>query len=198
MKVNVIRAEDPDMVMKMSLNGFHDQNTLDFFKSQYNNLMDRMEPHAVQFVNTVKNVYNYITNNNVIDSAKRLLTRVDNTITNDRIIQYVNPVNIHDPGMTMRRYIMALPELYDTYNKNLCSGYEDEWERPEPDTKSIWRDDYLHVIDGEVGDEFTIFYEDENPLSTRERFMVSDAWDTVKVLMANGIDPTNFDEEGEL
>lgn len=198
MKVNVIRADNPDVVMKMSLNGFQDQNTVDFFRNQYQGFMERLGPHAEQFVNNVKSVYNYITDNAVVNAAKRALTRVDNVAMNDRLIQYVNSETIHNPGLTMRRHVMALPELYDMYNNNLCAGYDDEWENRDQGIKPEWRRDYLNVIDGEVGDEYTIFAESDNPLSTRERFIIKNAWDTAKELMAVGIDPTNYNTDGEL
>ena len=196
MKVNVIRADNPDMVMKMSLGGFHNDSTINYFRENYNNFTERLGERANAFVNTVKNVYSYVSNVNVIDSAKRALTRVDSVI-NDKIIYPVNHENIFRPGLVMRRYIMAKPKLYRRYSDNLCSGYEDEWENHEQEYKPEWRDDYLKSIDGVVGDEKTIFITEENHLSSRERFVIQNAWDTVSNLIACGIDPTDF-EKGEI
>jgi len=196
MRVNVIRTESPDMVMKMSLNGFQDSNTMNYFKDNYNNFMNRAGGHADAFVNSVKNVYNYITNTDIIESAKRVLTRAD-SVLNDRHIYPVNHETIHRPGLLMRRYVMAQPVIYRKYSNNLCSGYEDEWENTEQELPAKWRDDYLHVIDGIVGDESTMFLTEENPLSPRERVIVHDAWDTITTSIACGIDPTDF-EKGEI
>ena len=198
MKVNVIRASNPDMVMRMSLGGVQDQNTMNYFSNQYSNFMDRVGEHATTFTNSVKNIFNYITNNSVLDDAKRALTKADSVNTDDRIVQYLNQDTLHNPGLTMRRYVMASPEIYNKYEKNLCSGYEDEWQHNEKGVKANLRDDYLHVIDGEVGDEFTTFYESDNPLSTRDRFMIRNAWDLANQMIAVGCDPTNFDTDGEL
>ena len=196
MKVNVIRTDNPDMVMKMSLGGFHNEDTVNYFRENYNNFTNRMGNHVNTFVSAVKNVYNYVSNVNVIDSAKRALTRVDSVI-NDKILYHINRDDIHRPGLVMRRYIMAKPKLYDKYNNNLCSGYDDEWENFEQDVKPVWRDDYLCAVDGVLGDESTTFMTEENHLSTRDRFIIQNAWDTVSDLIANGIDPTDF-EKGEI
>jgi len=196
MKVNVIRTDNPDMVMKMSLGGFHNEDTVNYFKDNYNNFAKRVGDGASAFVNTVKNVYNYVSNVSVIDSAKRALTRVDSVI-NDKIIYPVNHDNIHRPGLVMRKYIMAEPTLYKKYDNNLCSGYEDEWENQDQEYKPEWRDDYLKSIDGVIGDDKTIFMTEENHLSSRERFIIQNAWDTVSDLIACGVDPTDF-EKGEI
>jgi len=196
MKVNVIRADNPDIVMKMSLSGFKDEQTNNYFKDNYNRFVNRMGDHADTFVTAVKNVYSYVTNSNVLDSAKRALTRVDGTL-NDKLIYHLDNETIHKPGLIMRKYVMANPILYEKFNNNLCSGYEDEWENTEQELSPVLRDDYIRVMDGYVGDESTIMMVDDNPLSTRERFMVHNAWDTVSDLIACGIDPTDFDK-GEI
>jgi hypothetical protein len=196
MKVNVIRASNPDMVMKMSLGGFQTEEATNYFRQNYDNFISRVGTTTNTFVNAVKNVYNYVTNTDVINSAKHILTRVD-TVANDRVIYPVDIKTIHRPGLVMRRYIMANPILYTKYENDLCSGYEDEWNNNERDVRPEWRDDYLRVMDGVLGDEKTIFMTEENPLSSRERFIVQNAWDTVTDLIASGIDPTDFNE-GEI
>ena len=196
MKVNVIRSSNPDMVMKMSLGGFQSESDMNYFRSNYENFVNRVGATTNAFVNTVKKVYSYVTNNDLIENAKRVLTRVD-SVANDRIIYPINLNNIHRPGLVMRRYIMAQPVIYEKYQHDLCSGYEDEWQHTEMDIKPTLRDDYLKAMDGVLGDEKTIFMTEENNLSTRERFIIQNAWDTVTDLIASGVDPTDF-EGGEL
>jgi len=152
--------------------------------------MSSMKNHADGFVNAVSNIYHYFTNNDIIDKAKRALTSNENMIE-DKYVHFVNNVTVYQPGMTMRRYMMAEPKVYDMYTNNLCSGYNDEFVNEEQDLKPTLRDDYLHVMDGYVNDKYTMFYDDENPLSIRDRFIVQDAWDTMRELMSYGYDPTS-------
>ena len=198
MKVNVIRTGDVDSVFRLSLNGEHDDRTRAFFADNYKRFVDRAGDARDQFTAVVKNVYNYVTNVNVLDRAKRALTNVNIVTIDDKSIHYVDNRTIHNPGAVMKRYVMALPVLYNRFEKNLCSGYEDEWVNNEAGVKAELRKDYLRVIDGEVGDKSTIFYESDNPLSTRDRFIIRETWDLANHLIANGIDPTDFDEEGEI
>jgi len=196
MKVNVIRTSDPDAVMRMSIGGMRDERSSNYFRENYERFVSRMGNHADTFVNAVKNAYEYVTNTDVLRRAKQALTRVDGAM-NDKFLYHVDMETIHRPGLLMRRYVMAEPVLYKKFENNLCSGYEDEWDNVEQDMKPKLRDDYLHVMDGYVGDESTLFYADENPLTTRERFIVHNAWDMVADLIASGVDPSDF-EKGEI
>ena len=198
MRANIIRTDDPETLMKLSLGTSRDPASQNYFKEQYNNFTNRVSEYSGSFFNTVKTIYNYVTDSNVINRAKRLLTSVNNSGIEDTLITYVNSTTIHNPGLTMRRYLMAKPDIYDKYSKNLCSGYNDEWVNEEVGMKPTLRDDYLNVIDGEVTDTHTTFYNDENPLNTRDRFIIKNAWDTMDELIATGIDPTNFEEDGEI
>jgi len=195
MQVNIIQTSDPDLAMRMSLGGVpNDQHTMSFFQQNYQNFMSSMKNHADGFVNAVSNIYHYFTNNDIIDKAKRALTSNENMIE-DKYVHFVNNVTVYQPGMTMRRYMMAEPKVYDMYTNNLCSGYNDEFVNEEQDLKPTLRDDYLHVMDGYVNDKYTMFYDDENPLSIRDRFIVQDAWDTMRELMSYGYDPTSPEQD---
>ena len=87
MKVNVIRTNDVDSVLRLSLNGEHDMRTKEFFADNYRRFVDRAGDAKDQFTSVVKNVYNYVTNINVIDRAKRALTNVNIVSIDDRSIK---------------------------------------------------------------------------------------------------------------
>ena len=204
MRANVIRTSDPDLAYRLSSGVQQTQEALNYFKEGYGNFVNRATQLGQDFVTSVGNMFNYYNNSNVLQNTKELLTDAG-IITGEDVVYMLNEQTIHNPGYLMRRYVMSEPTLFNKYENNRCSGYDDEWFNPEPtETNPLMRDDYLYATEGLIqydknDQAFTTYTSTEidNPLSIRDRLIVQDAWELVKQKMVTGMDPSD-PEMGEL
>ena len=203
MRINVTTVPNPDIAMGITLNTQQDQATLNYLQANYESFMAKAKQLNNEFVGAVKGVYNYFNNSGIVQKTKDILIRNGSNLSNDSIY-ILNSETVFNPGLLMKNYMMANPHIYNLYQENRCSGYEDEWHDNEKGTPAEWRNDYLYAIDGigqwdDDNDELVIthYHGVDNPLSTRERLAINESWDTLNFMMANGIDPTD-PNKGEL
>ena len=203
MRVNVITSADPDIALNMiTSGGYIPDNALQDIQNRYNQFVTKLRDRATEFIEYTQRIADYFSNSRVVRTVKEAIDRTD-IVLNENSIYRLNEETIYNPGFRMRRYMMALPDVYNLYSKNRCSGYEDEWFDPQPLVKEpTIREDYLRVVDGimqwrEDGNGYIIFSSVDDKLSLVEQLKILDSWDIAKRLINEGLDPTD-PNRGEL
>ena len=206
MIVNPVYAEDENLAMSLTINQYRPPELLDLIQTTNQQFIQTIQHYSEAFANKVSQMANYFNNNPLIEKIKNRLTRSE-VILSDSAVHRVTPINIFNPSMTMRRYIMAYPRAYTLYRKDRISGYDDTWIDSEPYFPARWRTDYLKVMDGimqyhqDDGKGFTEHLVGrENELSFLEQTIIREAWEVFDELMSKDIDPTdleNYNKGGE-
>jgi len=197
--VNPLYAEDVDMALDLTANQYRPPELVDMIKNTNRVFMDTIGVYSRSLVSAAKKLNNYFNNNPLIEKIKSRLTQSD-VILSDTAIHRINPVNIYNPSLTMKRYIMANPRAYTLYRKERINGYDDIWLNQERNIDPKWRDDYIDVVDEVMqydkdNDEgYTDHYVGrENKLTFMEQIVVKEAWDVFNRLIDEDLDPTDIE-----
>ena len=196
-EVIVANGIDPSFLAEQAIHLQPDIQAQNYFQQNYQNFINKISGLAEGFANKVKQTYDLINDSNLIRKAKEIITRSSNIVYNDRIY-HITFDNIQDAGYMMREFILAEPTLFNYYQHNRLSGWNDMVYLPEQNISPEWRDDYLNTIDGivmfnEEGQGFVkhISLDYDNPFSIAERIEIQNAWDVAAKLIAAGEDPTS-------
>ena len=202
MIVRPIYAEDVDMAMSLANNQYRPPELLDTIMASNRNFVDSVKNYSQSLADKAASMFNYFNNNPLVDKIKNRLSRSE-VVLSDSAIHMVTPVNIYNPSLTMRRYIMAQPRAFNLYRKDRINAYDEMWEITERNVKPEWRDDYLKVIDGvmrfdkEDGYGYTEHALGiKNELTFMEQNIIQEAWDVFDNLMDRDIDPTDIENYG--
>lgn len=175
------------------------QEVMNYISNNVNNVLATASGYANNFVNAVRDSYESFTNSAIIQKAKTILQTGAVPINYD-IIYTVNIDNYYTVTPKMQEYILAEPSVANLYRKNMCYGFEDTCVYPETDTYG--EDTYLYqrAMDGVLqhgndGRGYIRYYSnaDEVELDTMDKLSVLDTWDTVRLAIAQGLDPTDPD-----
>jgi len=188
---------DPNIIANQVIHLQPDFQAQQYFQENFQNFVNTVNNLASNFVNKIQQTYNYINNNPLVQKAKEIITKSSATIFNDRVYR-ITEDNIFNAGYLMREMILANPILFNYYNHNRLSGWDDMVYLPEQNIAPEWRDDYLNTVDGimmfdedENGIIKHVSLEEDNPFSIAERFEIQNAWDVAVKLIAKGEDPTS-------
>jgi len=198
MQATVIRTGslDPGEALGFIVNDFNTQY-IETFKQQFQDFYNKMVNTGSNIINHASEFIQRITNSNVINQAKALLSNSE-VIIKDEIVQLHDWNNITDAGMMTRRYIAANPFIYNRIERNRLNGWGDIWFNNEPDVDPEWRDDYLDVTDGalmfdENGEGYFTWnsFESESKLTELDRANIRLMWDIAIDMINQGYDPTD-------
>ena len=202
MVVTPVIASDVDMAMSLVNNQYRPPELINAIVESNRNFLESVKNYSQSLAQKAQTMFNYFNNNPLIDKIKNRLSRSE-VVLSDSAIHTITPVNIFNPSMTMKRYIMAQPRAFNLYRKDRINAYDEMWEIDERNIKPEWRDDYLKVIDGVVRHDtkYDTDYVEyapgiKNNLSFMEQIIVQDAWDTFNALMDRDIDPTDVENYG--
>lgn len=178
------------------------QQTLSYLNDRLNSTLDRMKDIGGLFTQSVRSLYDKYNSREAIQRAKMVLHGAGVHLAQD-IIYPVSYDQYHNINLLMQRYVISQPDVNDMYVRNLCYGFEDTFEDPEPGTYGEDRYDYQRVMSGvlqfeENGDGYFKFYSNddtESELDNLDKISVLDSWDTALRLIAEGKDPTRLDGE---
>lgn len=199
MEINLIETDiDPKAVFNAAIHRSITPEAESYFNTNFQNFYNKINQYSEVFAGKIQRAHDYFTVNPDIQIAKELVTE-HGRIVNDEMIHRVQPDTIGRAGYVMRRYIMAEPTIFNRYQNNRISGYEDNWSNTEPaitDPKD--RDDYMEIMDGmlqydEEGDGYIERYygSEIKILTTTEKMSVIDAWEKSLNMIADGTDPTS-------
>jgi len=180
------------------------QDTLNYIKGSISNMYDRLGQMATGFVDRAKEAFDHFNSSSALIRNKLLAHDAGLHIQETAILP-LRRENIRNANFRMREYIYANPEIGKLYNKNLLNNYEDTFADPEDGRVKDDRFTYRQVMDGvlnmdDVGDIHIAHYNDideENELDIYDQNAILDTWETVAILLAEGLDPTD-PELGEL
>lgn len=145
------------------------------------------------FMNILKKSYDHLTDPDVVEKAKRINMHSDILVNENTIYQVTMDTDFTQLNLKTKRYIMACPEIYEYYNKNMIEGFEDQLliKRNENPYNRI---DYLLAIDEFVIDGIATYTTsiDTDELSYYEKVTIQRNWEVVKELIHKGIDPTYY------
>jgi len=187
-------AGDPGLVMaSMPLqHSYYDPRLEEFARAQEARLREFMEYSNSNFMKRSMEIAEKLHSEEAVNRARRALEETGMVV--DDYIYNPGWDGIFEAGMTMRRYIMANPRVFELYERNRISGYEDDVILEEENLPPEWRDDYLFAVDevmDENGEITFVSLERENPLSISERQIIQDTWFIANEYLDNKIDPTD-------
>jgi len=177
-----------------------DGNLLNYINNSINSATAKLGNIASNFIDTTRSIYENYNSAAVINSAKALVSTLDNHINPDVIIRY-NTSTVFNATPKMQEYIMVQPELFDLNRNQQCSAYDDMYYNVDPSVKNVEEHiRYKEVMDGMLqfddnGDGFIVSYSSSeiDDLHPIDQFSIRDTWDAVADLIANGIDPSSPD-----
>ena len=164
---------------------------------QLNQHMGYIDSNYISSVNRAIEVYN---SNDNIYNTQVVVGNAEQYIGGDAIY-CVTEDNCAGINFTMRRYVMAHPEMRTMYNEDVINGYDGMFiDVSEYEDDPYWNEDYLTVMDGvsqidEEGNEYAIHYDSDVELNSLEQGNILDSWDNMLSMVARGIDPTLIEEE---
>jgi len=152
------------------------------------------------FIDQVKSVYNTFNSDAAINAAKSLLYNA-NSHLDQTAIYGITPEYIPQANLTMQRYIMAQPDIYNMYRDNMVNGFEETFVDTDEFEDPTHREDYRVVMNGSIKEfedgtpyitTYNDVYEDgSETIDMYEKFAVMKTWDSAMSLLADGIDPTD-------
>ncbi len=153
------------------------------------------------FVNTAQNLYNKYNSSAVINAGKALVSRLDNHLNPDVIMEY-NENNIFNATPKMQQYIMVQPELFELDRSQSCNSFDGTYYNV--DSKVTTYEEHVRykevmdgmlVFDNDTDDAHFVTYSDSEmeDLHVIDQLAIQNTWDVVANLIANDIDPSSLD-----
>lgn len=175
----------------------------EYLYNNMQNVINTASNLSTSFIDNVKSMYNSVHS----EAAKNFNSFIKYAVgehLGDNTIIYIDRPNIPNANPIMQQYIMAEPQLYDLYRRDLVYGYGETYRSLETGVENKDTVVYSNVMDGVVqydddGNGYRIHYTDSNyeitpEISRYDRLSILETWDNVKSLLADGIDPTTGEE----
>lgn len=158
-----------------------------------------------RFLDNITTIYKNYGSNASINESKLLLAQTGAGFRDSSVYR----VNYEDTGranLRMQQYIMALPEVAERYDRNLCDGYRDTYVCAEVvNNKNCYGEEHTHymdIMDGVYDMEKDVVKTythtglswDGSIITNADRFAVLDTYHNVMQKMIDGIDPTDYEE----
>jgi len=203
MKVQVI--DGGDTAFKALVYPPPDQTLLTYLQDNIHQAAHVLGDIGSNFVNNAQNMYDRFNSSEAINAGKAILYGAG-THLNQNVIYPVALDQFPNANLIMQHYIMEEPSVNRMYQKGTCNGFADTYFDNEVGVFGKERSSYMRVMDGVMdysgkdNDGYITHYSFEDgrdDLDTFDKFSVLDTWDNVRVLIAQGIDPTDLDQ-GEL
>ena len=177
------------------------------FSNRLDDVKNRIVGVSESFLNKTKTVYDNINNSETLTIARNALNSARGILRPD-VIYRASEDNVFNSTGLMSRYIMAEPTIRGLYQNNKCDGFSNSYIDMYPETLKEEHIDYCRVMDGVMvypknNDEWEINYysntmDEEPELTIQNQFDILDTWDVVSNLIAEGIDPTDENENSPL
>lgn len=209
MQVNVIHANSPlafDMLVTPEQNPM---NNL-FISNQFANISNNLSDIGRKFMDTSRALYEKLNDSTAIRAAKMAIRMAKGVFHPNTIVQINSLEELQSAQPVMQRYIMAEPTIRELYHQQKCDGYSDTYYDIYPGLIRAEHYDWRRVMDGIVEDtvdengnptwEATTFAEDlaegDKELTFEEQADIISTWDTVRMFVNAGKDPTSiFNDE---
>ena len=188
----------PENIVNNILYGTPKQNTVEFFRKQYEDLRNIGWETSNWFKNAGEDLFQRSYSDQALIDSHNLLRETAYQFRDD-VFHYLNYQN-YQPNLLMQRYIMANPTFFTLYKKDMVNGFGGILDNYERDvTHSKFRDDYLRTIDGLVLEDEVVYCssskENLDNLSIIEKSIICNSWEITKRLLANGEDPTELNNQ---
>lgn len=203
---NVIMTNTPTAFNAIA---FPEQNPVNrlYIENQLNNFSNTLLDAGRQFLETSKDIYQQINDNEVVRSAKAALRMARGVYHSNTIQELYSLEELRSAQLTMQRYIMAEPNIRAAYHKQRCDGYSDTYIDVQPNHIKHDHYDYCRVMDGMVRDVVDDDSEDTwvvntyaqdavgndtDELSFDEKTDIIYTWELAKMFMEANEDPTDI------
>lgn len=191
------------------LYGTQPQVTQEFVEQERARFQSFSTPMTVTFFQKAMELETAMRDNKAVQLASAAARKVRSLWQSDDIRRLATVADFQHAPQCMRRFIMAEPEVRNLWQKNLCSGYDDQFEDFREE-KGEYVVEYRQVMDGMVIDnpnpaedehewECVTYGDDElenlEPMlqiSIDDQFDIVESWDKLKDILAMGKeDPTS-------
>lgn len=174
------------------------QNFLNYIQHSIATASEKLGDIGRSFVNGAKELYERFNSDEAREQASALLYQVGANI-GENVIQYYSPQNFANINMMMQYWAMENPMVRELYNNDMCYGFQDTYNDPEPGVPAHERSGYLNAMSGmlqfDEEDEGYIQHfsdsSDDEELTLFQRLSILDTWASAESLILNGIDPTD-------
>jgi len=198
MVVNMISGGDS--AFRALAHTIPDQRLIQHLGNNINNLKTTLGNVGTRFIENAQNMYERFNNSAAISAAKNALF-ASGMAMNEHTIYPVRLDRWNDANLIMQRYILSEPTVNKLYVDNMCNGFEATQVDNDPGFVGSDRSDYRRVMDGVLyfdkdGTGLVTHYtndDDIDDLDFMDKLAVLDTWDNAKLLLAQGIDPTDPD-----
>jgi hypothetical protein len=179
----------------------HDNNVLEYLQQNISNAYERLQGYNSSFLETAMTMYDRVNSSEAIMRAKSMIHNIGGHM-DPMGIYPISEENIYDANYNMQRYIMIQPDMYKLNKQQRCSAFEDTYLDVDPDSTVLEEHlDYRSVMDGLLTEDedgngvYTEYLDMENTeLHFMDKVAIMDTWDTVRNMVAQGLDPSSVDE----
>jgi hypothetical protein len=180
-------------------------STLNYLRSQFDNLSNTLTEPAKQFMEKGRELYEYFHNSDAMRFARDVVNRVMGTteIRIDNIRELSVLCDFQDAGLVMQRWLMANPTTREMYHNQRIDGYSTSYVDMSPGDIGENHYDYRRVMDCMVQvseDDYKIVQymdqlkEGDRDLLLYEKTDILSGWTQLEYLLALcRDDPTHSD-----
>lgn len=179
-------------------------NNNDYFESAINRSSDLIYGIGKKVFDVAKRTYDYLNSNYASQIARRALDMADGLMRPDTIYCLRDLEDMQTTQGVMRRWLMAMPEIGELYNKHRCNGWDNTYIDPYAGQTGLHNPDYRMVMSGlvkEIEDDkeyrWSVHEYIEDDIYDRhvpnqlERISIRNTWDIARAFIDAGNDPTN-------
>lgn len=194
-------------VFNAMVHGTPPESTVNFISQMQQNTSAILNDAGQRFIETAKNTFKPLFNDNAIRTAKALMRNVESLWQTNEIRPIREIGDFQVAPIAMQRWIMAEPTIRKLYHKQMCDGYSDTYVDVEPGAIGSDHYDYRRVMDGvvvEIDDEESEYdwkattwvvddiYNGDDVLNFDDKTIILDAWEDLRShLRARQSDPTS-------
>ena len=184
-----------ELANKMASNHVVPPEMRGYFQQEMAALNNQLSMLDSSYVSGVQNIIEVYQNTDNIYNTQVVVTGAEQFIDGTAIYE-VTEDNCTNINYTMKRYVMANPEMRELYNEEVISGYDGLFiDVSEGEDELEWNEDYLTVMNGVVDDDgIATIYDADIELHELEQFNIIDSWNNMLCMIERGIDPTKIEE----
>lgn len=191
----------PEMFNMMSYGEKH-PSTLQYLRSQFENVGHALTEAGKQFFTGMQNVFEQANNSETMRKARLAMQKVANVFQPDMVYSFFDLQQIQAAQFVMQRWVMACPEVRTMYHQQRCDGYSETYVDRFPGQVGEDHYDYRRVMHGMVQDDqehdwkATFFLDEilegDRELDFDEQVNILNTWQCVEAYLKRGRDdPTS-------
>lgn len=173
-----------------------------YIQQNISNVMQKLNESGRNFFQSTLNTTAKLFDPDEIAKATRHLTTMAKNFFFDpnNIYPITTLDDLQTASLQMQRWVMAEPSIRQAYLSQQIDGYSDTYVNVGGDSIGNTHWDYRRVMSGIItpnnSNHYVNFFMDEGEehdreLTTYEKFDILSTWEIAKLMLDNGLDPTN-------